>query len=159
MYARVTGDHEQIPAEFHGVGVTVGFLPAQDLPVLVLRPRVGAAHRLAVFAALGVVGQGAIHLAVLGADHDPFRRSMRVALTRLAARRAWISTSAWLGNPVAASMPFLPWVSSIHCPLPLGWSGLPSPSSKRATYKVPWSSRLRLAVGLLWMILSWLTNL
>src|SRR5476649_186904 len=73
MYARVTGDHEQIPAEFHGAGVTVGFLPAQDFPVLVLRPRVGAAHRLAVFAALGVVGQGAINLAVLGTDHDPFR--------------------------------------------------------------------------------------
>ena len=47
--------------------------PAQDLPVDVFLPRVGTAHRHAVLTALGVVGQGAIHLAILGADHDPFR--------------------------------------------------------------------------------------
>ena len=40
--------------------------------------------------------------------------------TTLVARRAWISTSAWLAKPVLASMPFLPCVSSTHWPLPLG---------------------------------------
>ena len=52
--------------------VAVG-APAQDLPVDVLLARVRPAHRLAVFAALGVVGQRAIDLAILGADDDPFR--------------------------------------------------------------------------------------
>ncbi|KWV88797.1 hypothetical protein PFLmoz3_01692 [Pseudomonas fluorescens] len=73
MHAGVAGHHEQVPGEVRGtVVIGVGF-PAQDLAVDVFLPWVGAAHRLALFAALGVVGQGAIDLAVGGADHDPFR--------------------------------------------------------------------------------------
>ncbi len=73
MHARVAGDHKQIPGKrLRGVIVAVG-TPAQNLPVDVLLARVWTAHRLPVFTALGVVGQGAINLAVLGADDDPLR--------------------------------------------------------------------------------------
>ncbi|MNM62424.1 hypothetical protein D3C81_737540 [compost metagenome] len=53
--------------------VIISFTPAQDLPVEIFLPWVGAACRLAFFPAFDVVGQGAIDLAVLGADHNPFR--------------------------------------------------------------------------------------
>src|ERR1700712_2647490 len=73
MDAGVARDDEQIPVKGHGGRVRAGFLPAQNLPVLVFRPRVGPAHRLTVFAAPGVVGQRAIDLTVSWADHYPFR--------------------------------------------------------------------------------------
>ncbi|CRM84567.1 hypothetical protein [Pseudomonas sp. 22 E 5] len=73
MHTGVAGHHKQVPGE--GVGavvIRIGF-PAQNLPVDVFLARVRPAHRLAVFAAFGVIGKRAIHLAVGGADHDPFR--------------------------------------------------------------------------------------
>ncbi|MNJ21617.1 hypothetical protein D3C77_159720 [compost metagenome] len=73
MHGGVAGDNEQVPVKAHGAVVILGFTPAQDLPVEVFLPWVGAAGRLAFFAAFGVVGQGAIDLAILGADHDPLR--------------------------------------------------------------------------------------
>ena len=73
MNGRVAGDDEKVPVEGVRAVITLVGGPAQDLPVDVFLPRVGPAHRLAVFAAFDVVGQGAIDLAVLGADHNPLR--------------------------------------------------------------------------------------
>ncbi|MNF56885.1 hypothetical protein D3C84_383880 [compost metagenome] len=73
MHAGVAGDQEQVPGKGHGGVVIARLTPAQDLPIEVFLAGVGPAHRLPVFTALYVVGQGAIDLAILGADHDPFR--------------------------------------------------------------------------------------
>ncbi len=73
MHGRVACDHKQVPVERHGRRIAAFFAPAQNLPVLVLGAWVRATDRLAFIAAFDVVGQRAIHLAILGADHDPFR--------------------------------------------------------------------------------------
>ena len=71
--ARVAGDHKQVPGKAFGAVIVTISAPAQNLPVDVFLARVRPAHRLAVLATLGVVGQRAIDLAILGADDDPFR--------------------------------------------------------------------------------------
>ncbi len=73
IHRRVAGDHEQVPFERYRRRIAAFLAPAQDLPVLVLGARVRSTYRLTFIAAFDVVGQRAIHLAVLGADHDPFR--------------------------------------------------------------------------------------
>ncbi len=73
MHARVAGHYKQVPGEGRGTVVIRFGLPAQDLAVDVFLARVRPANGLAFLAALGVVGEGAIDLAISGADHDPFR--------------------------------------------------------------------------------------
>ena len=75
----------------------------------------------------------------LAATHSG--RSIMVAPTRSAAWRALISTSAWLAKPFSAVKPFCPCTSGSQVPTP--WlSPTTVPASKRATYKMPASSRL-----------------
>src|SRR5690606_8530121 len=68
----VTGEQEQIPLEGGGGRIAARFTPAQDLPVLVVRSRVGGIQRQAL-ATLPVIGQGDIHLPGQGMYRHPFR--------------------------------------------------------------------------------------
>ena len=65
MHTGIAGDHEQIPGERHGRSIGPHFLPAQDLPVLVFRPRVRATDRLAFGIQGGLAYQPGADLAAL----------------------------------------------------------------------------------------------
>ncbi len=66
------GEQEDFPLEARRRGITALLVPAQDLPVQVLRPRVSLVHRHLV-AALIVVGQSDVDLARARMHRHPFR--------------------------------------------------------------------------------------
>src|SRR3546814_3734455 len=68
----LAGEQEDFPLETRRRRVATLFLPAQDLPVQVVRSRIGLFQRL-LGAARIIVGQGDVDLAGIGMHCDPLR--------------------------------------------------------------------------------------
>ncbi len=150
MHTRVACDHEQAPLEGVGAVIVASGVPAQDLAVDVLFPWIRAAHRLAVFAALGVVGQGAIDLAVDGADDDPLRAVHARGLDH-AGRQTGMNQHFGLAGKAAVGVDAMFAETQLD---PLARALGPV----RVAVAVV-EARSRLALGFLWLILSRLMNL